>query len=105
MKEVFSYRPKYSHFRVIEPPKSKLTLATAFEAYQKLKDYLAIQKRILCPSEGWVTDRRSVRYMNERHLFRFDGFHWKVEWKPKLEEGWERLDYESFCLWYGLKEE
>jgi hypothetical protein len=92
--------PSYSHMNYLNqvPTKSNLNSETAFPAYEKLRNNIAISLGIYCPAEGW--DEKRPR----RDLFRKDGFHWKVQWVPRIDLARERqLTYEEFCVWYGIK--
>lgn len=94
-----NYKPNYPHRYVLAPPKTDLTMQTAKEVYDKLIHYWAVKEYVNAPGEGWPRNGPI-----HRHLFRHDGFHHAVRWKPDLPEGWRRMTYEEFCNWYGLSE-
>lgn len=93
-KDQLHWKPGYNHSRVKTPPDTQLTVETAYPVYVKLKPFLAREKEALPPAVGW--ERSS------RHLFEHNGWHYAVEWKPRIETGWVRLTYQEFCLWYGI---
>lgn len=95
---VLSWKPGYSHDKVRKPPKSMLTVETGGAAYEKLKQYWAIEEHLNCPAAGW--DRNGFGF--HRHLFQKNGFHHAVIWMPELKAGWCRMTYEEFCNWYDL---
>jgi len=92
--------PPWSHAEARTPPESRLTAETAFEAYEKLRPFLAIASTPEPPAGGWkVRGRR----LHDRSLFLPDGFHRPVRWLPKADEtSWRRLRYDEFCAYYGL---
>ena len=97
---MLSWKPMYNHVYIQEPPKSILTFQTAFEVYEKLKNFIGMRIDTFCPAEGWPKSKNEGCH---RHLFTADGFHHAVRGMPNLKKGWRRLDYEEFCDWYGLK--
>jgi hypothetical protein len=91
--------PSYYHMndKYQEPPPTRLTPETAFAIYRQLVNCLAVERRSLCPAEGW--DKARPR----RDLFYKNGFHHHVEWKPDIDEArYRRLSYEEFLIWYGI---
>lgn len=92
--------PAYAHLRAVPAPPSRLRSSSpdTAAAYRKLYPLLAIRIAPLCPAEGW-----GERYA--RDLFERGGFHYPVRWRPHLDEGWRRLTFGEFCVWYGLEPE
>lgn len=76
-------------------PMTSLTALTAGEIYLKMQPFLAIQRNADAP--GLYNE---VRY--SRDLFKPNGFHFPVRWQAKMKEGWMRLTYEEFLVWYGI---
>jgi len=89
--------PSYPHTQAVSAPKSRLRAESdeAAMAYRTLYIFLAIGTRPLCPAEGW-----NEQYA--RDLFERGGFHYPVRWMPRIGDGWRRLTYCEFCVWYGL---
>ena len=91
-------KPKYAHAvaEVVFPPKTNLTRETAFPYYEKLKNFLGFM--IESDPPAWWGDGK-----DRRDLFQEKGFHHPVRWKPNLPTGWRRLQFDEFCVWYGIK--
>ena len=88
--------PNYSHAHQRTAPPTTLTALTASEAYEKLRPYLAMK---LCSDNpaSWPEDRCG------RDLFHKNGQHHSVRWLPKINSYWRRLNYDEFCVWYGIQ--
>ena len=96
---MLDWKPCYQHSRTKPPPKTNLTMETAADVYQKLKKFLGVKEKSLCPAAGWPETRNKDFH---RHLFQKNGFHHAVRWMPNLKEGWRRMLYIEFCCWYGI---
>jgi hypothetical protein len=80
-----------------EPPPTNLTWETAYPVYEKLINFLAVSVRLFCPAEGWEKTRP------RRDLFRANGFHYRVEWRPWIDTTqWRRPSFYEFLKWYGI---
>ena len=99
MTTILSLAPLYPHSHAKKPLRSKLTLQTAAESYNKLKPFLAFRLHCFCPADGWNGSNA-----DHRDLFGERGFHWQVRWKPIISQEWCRLTYSEFCVWYGIQE-
>jgi len=71
---------------------------TAYEGYEKLKRFWAVEKYVHDPAGGWP--KRGMVF--HRHLFWEQGSHHAVRWMPNLLDGWRRMTYQEF---YNLKEQ
>jgi hypothetical protein len=91
-------KPGYAHAvaEKVKPPKTRLTAETAFPIYEKLKEFLRIEINSQCPA--WWQDGK-----HKRDLFYRSGHHHRVRWAPKDEKGWRKLNFDEFCIWYGIK--
>jgi len=98
---MLNWKPNYNHSRVKSPSPSILTVQTAYDSYEKLVNYWAVEEYQQCPAAGWPMNSPNFH----RHLFYPNGFHHAVRWMPKLKNGWRRMSYLEFCNWYGLSED
>jgi hypothetical protein len=86
--------PLYRHGHESMAPKTNLNSITAYYAYIRLRQFLALEESIQVPAAGWDEECRD--------LFKPNGYHHAIRWMSIIKKGWRRLKYDEFLAWYGI---